>query len=123
MKEIASNIKKLSTGRSSPFRVSLFVLIPFIFTGFAVLAFLVAYYAGRASTMQLFLLGGAVIAFTAFSAVVVTFAVLSPVQKFVDEVESSPSFPKPPVQPETETKTRAHDEIGHFDVLGWESFF
>ena len=115
MKEIASNIKKLSTGRSSPFRVSLFVLIPFIFTGFAVLAFLVAYYAGRASTMQLFLLGGAVIAFTAFSAVVVTFAVLSPVQKFVDEVESSPSFPKPPVQPETETKTRAHDEIGHFD--------
>ena len=115
MKEITSNIKKLSIGRSSPFRVSLFVLIPFIFTGFAVLAFLVAYYAGRASTIQLFLLGGAVIAFTAFSAVVVTFAVLSPIQKFIAEVESSPSFPKPPVQPETETKTRAHDEISHFD--------
>lgn len=115
MKEIASNIKKLFTGRSSSFRVSLFVLIPFIFTGFAVLAFLVAYYAGKASTMQLFLLGGAVIAFTAFSAVVVTFAVLSPVQKFIDEVESSPSFPKPPVQPEPESKPLIRDEIGHFD--------
>lgn len=113
MKEIIPSIKKLSRGRSSPVRVSLFVLIPFIFTGFAVLAFLVAYYAGRASIIQLFLLGGAVIAFTAFSAVVVTFAVLSPVQKFIAEVESSPSFPKPPVQPET--KPRVHDEIGHFD--------
>jgi len=65
--------------------------------------------------VQLFLLGGAVIAFTAFSAVIVTFAVLSPVQKFVDEVESSPSFPKSPVQPEAETKRRGDDEIGHFD--------
>ncbi len=115
MKNIASNIKKLSTGRSSPVRVSLFVLIPFIFTGFAVLAFLVAYYAGRTSTIQLFLLGGAVIAFTAFSAVVVTFAVLSPIQKFIDEVESSPSFPKPSAQPDSGTKPKVHDEIDHFD--------
>ena len=115
MKDITSSIKKLSAGRSSPFRVSLFVLIPFIFTGFTVLAFLVAYYAGRASTIQLFLLGGAVIAFTAFSAVVVTFAVLSPVQKFVDEVESSPSFPKPPSESEPESKPKVNDEIDHFD--------
>ena len=54
MKNIVSKIK-LSRGRSSPVRVSLFVLIPFIFTGFALLAFIIAYYAGRASTVQLFL--------------------------------------------------------------------
>ncbi|HOQ43362.1 MAG TPA: sigma 54-interacting transcriptional regulator [Smithellaceae bacterium] len=115
MKETVSSIKKLFSGRSSPVRVSLFVLIPFIFTGFAVLSFIIAYYAGRASTFQLFLLGGAIIAFTAFSAIVVTFAVLSPVQKFIDQVESSPSFPKSPSQPEAESKPYARDELRYYD--------
>ena len=112
---IPKHLKKYFTGRSSPVRVSLFVLIPFIFTGFAVLAFIIAYYAGRASTFQLFLLGGVVIAFTALSAVVVTYAVLSPVQKFIDQVESSPSFPKPPSQPEAESKPYARDELRYYD--------
>lgn len=112
MKNIVSKIK-LSRGRSSPVRVSLFVLIPFIFTGFAILAFIIAYYAGKASTLQLFLLGGAVIAFTAFAAVVVTFAILSPVQKFIDQVESSPSFPKPMSKPES--KPYARDELRYYD--------
>jgi transcriptional regulator with GAF, ATPase, and Fis domain len=40
---------------------------------------------------------------------------LSPVQKFVDEVESSPSFPKPPSESEPESKPKVNDEIGHFD--------
>lgn len=115
MKETVSSIKKLFTGRSSPVRVSLFVLIPFIFTGFAVLAFIIAYYASRVSTLQLFLLGGAVIAFTALSAVVVTFAVLSPVQKFIDQVESSPSFPKPMPRPEQESKPYVRDELRYYD--------
>jgi len=116
MNRITEHFKKYFTGRSSsPVRVSLFVLIPFIFTGFALLAFIIAYYAGRASTVQLFLLGGAVIAFTAFSAVVVTFAVLGPVQKFIDQVESSPSFPKPPSQPEAESKPYARDELRYYD--------
>ena len=115
MKETVSSIKKLFTGRSSPVRVSLFVLIPFIFTGFAVLAFIIAYYASRVSTLQLFLLGGAVIAFTALSAVVVTFAVLSPVQKFIDQVESSPSFPKPLSKPAPESKPYTRDELRHYD--------
>lgn len=112
---ITEHFKKYFIGRSSsPVRVSLFVLIPFIFTGFAILAFIIAYYAGRASTMQLFLLGGAVIAFTAFSAVVVTFAVLGPVQKFIDQVESSPSFPKAPPSPEAESKPYARDELRYY---------
>lgn len=115
MKETVSSIKKLFSGRSSPVRVSLFVLIPFSFTGFAVLAFIIAYYASRVSTLQLFLLGGVVIAFTALSAVVVTFAVLSPVQKFIDQVESSPSFPKPPIQPKPESKPYARDELRYYD--------
>jgi len=115
MKEIISSIKKLSRGGSSPVRVSLFVLIPFIFTGFAILAFIIAYYASRVSTLQLFLLGGAVIAFTAFSAVVVTFAILGPVQKFIDQVESSPSFPKPLSNLETESKPYAHGEMRYYD--------
>lgn len=114
MQNIVSKIK-LSSRQSSPVRVSLFVLIPFIFTGFAVLAFIIAYYAGRASTLQLFLLGGAVIAFTALSAVVVTYAVLSPVQKFIDQVESSPSFPKPTIQPEAISKPYARDELRYYD--------
>jgi len=114
MKNIVSKIK-LSRGRSSsPVRVSLFVLIPFIFTGFALLSFIIAYYAGRASTVQLFLLGGAVIAFTAFSAVVVTFAVLGPVQKFINQVESSPSFPKAPSSPEAESKPYERDELRYY---------
>jgi len=115
MKEIVSNIKKLSSGHSSPVHVSLFVLIPFIFTGFALLAFVIAYYASRASTLQLFLLGGAVIAFTAVSAVVVTFAVLSPVQKFIHQIESSPSYPKEPPNPKPASKSYVHDEILHYD--------
>jgi len=115
MKDVVSNLKKLFSGHSSPIRVSLFVLIPFIFTGFAVLAFIIAYYASRVSTLQLFLLGGAVIAFTALSAVVVTFAVLSPVQKFIDQVESSPSFPKPLSKPAPESKPYTRDELRHYD--------
>lgn len=114
--KIIEHIKKIFKGHSSsPVRVSLFVLIPFIFTGFAVLAFIIAYYASRVSTVQLFLLGGAVIAFTALSAVVVTFAVLSPVQKFIDQVESSPSFPKAPPNFKPASKSYARDELRYYD--------
>jgi len=106
------HIKKRLTG-PSPYHVSLLVLIPFIFTGLAVLIFIIAHYTGRASMTQLMLLGAIVAGITAVFSVIITVIILRPIRRFIKAAEASPAFPKAP--PETELQKQ--DDITHFDYV------
>jgi len=112
--KIITHIKKKFTGRSSV-HVSLFILVPFIFTGFAILTFIIAHYTSSASMAQLLLLGGGVIIFTAFTAIAVTYTILNPIRKFIRKAEESPAFLKS--APESEPKPGRRDDISHFDYV------
>lgn len=112
--KVITIIKKYFAGRS-PVHISLFILVPFIFTGFAILTFIIARYTSSASMEQLLLLGGGVIVFTAFTAVAVTYAILNPIRKFIKEAESSPAFLKS--LPESKPEPGKRDDISHFDYV------
>ncbi|PKN20606.1 MAG: sigma-54-dependent Fis family transcriptional regulator [Deltaproteobacteria bacterium HGW-Deltaproteobacteria-6] len=106
-------IKKYFTD-NSPIHVSLLVMVPSIFTGIAILTFIVAHYTSNASIEKLLLIGSAVIVFTAVSAIIVTFAILRPVRKFIKAAEGYPVFPK---AAESESRARKRDDISHFDYV------
>ena len=108
------HIKKVLTGLP-PVHVSLLVLIPLIFTGLVILTFIVAHYTSNITSTKLMLLGGAVTVVTAFFSVIVTVVILRPVHKFIKEAESSPAFPRP--VKESETEVRRKDDISHFDYV------
>jgi len=108
------HIKKVLAGLP-PVHVSLLVLIPLIFTGLAILTFIVAHYTSNITSTKLMLLGGAVTVVTAFFSVIVTVVILRPVHKFIKEAESSPAFPRP--VKESETEVRRKDDISHFDYV------
>lgn len=88
-------VKKLkSLGNTIPAHISsLFVLIPFIITGFALLAFLVAYHGSAVLSERFLFWGGfAVVIFAASSGIAITVIILNPIRKFITTVHRSPTF-------------------------------
>lgn len=101
--------------RTASVHVSLLVMVPFIFTGIVVLTFIIAHYTGNIPSSRLLFLGGAVVAVTAFSSIIITFAILNPIRNFIKTAESLPAFPK--TAPESKPDHRKRDEISHFDYV------
>lgn len=99
-----------------PVHVSLFVLIPFIISGFALLAFIIAYQ-GRGAVNAPFLVwgGGAVILFAALSGIIITRAILVPVKRFIETVRNSPAFPREKAMGSSEALRRG--DFAHFDLV------
>lgn len=95
-----------------PFHVSLFVLVPFIFAGLALISFLVAWQATEG-----FWLWGAltVILFAALSGVAVTATLLRPLRNFVESLKQSPAFSMQSLEERSGFQGRS--DIGRFDAV------
>ena len=120
MKQIRQQIKKLFAGKSV-YRISLYVIVPFIFSGISTISFLIAfdianYYAHRDMATQgklvpwVFVIG--LLSF--LCGLLVIWLVLKPVKKFMKEAKELPVFPRTAMEDRTKG---AHDDIGHFSLV------
>jgi transcriptional regulator with GAF, ATPase, and Fis domain len=87
--------RQFSPGGFLPFHVSLFILVPFIFAGLALMAFLVA---GQVTGGYWIWGGFAVILFAALAGVAVTVALLRPLRKFLEDLRQFPVFPREAIE-------------------------
>lgn len=111
-------LKKIKyLGNTIPVHInSLFVLIPFIITGFALLAFLVAYHGSSVLSERFLFWGGvAVVLFAASSGIAITVVILNPIRKFINTVHRSPTFSKE--MSDSESSVARRRDLSRFDFV------
>jgi transcriptional regulator with PAS, ATPase and Fis domain len=107
--------------QKSRFQISLYVLIPIIFSGITVFAVIVTYQIVDfyqkypAETSWLLKTWGIGIAlFTFLCALLVTWIILRPIKKFIRDAENLPAFPKSQLQSAVDQKA---DDISQFNII------
>lgn len=121
MKQIRQQIKKLFAGKSV-YRISLYVIVPFIFSGISTISFLIAfdisaYYSHHGGmepqgTMAPWAIVMGLLSF--LCGLLIIWLVLKPVKKFVKEAKELPVFPRTAM---AEMTKGAHDDIDHFSLV------
>jgi len=114
--------KSVSTGYR--YRVSLYIIIPAIFSGISMLSFIIAFHAGDSSQLMAkhVIWGSVIFILTFLCGLLVVWLVLKPVKRFVKETEKLPVF-KEIIKEKRQTPD---DEIGYYgqilrevtDILG-----
>ena len=107
--------------QKSRFQVSLYVLIPIIFSGITVFAVIVTYqivdfhvkYPEETSWL-LKTWGVGIALFTFLCALLITWVILRPIKKFIRDAENLPAFPKTQLQSAVDRKA---DDISQFNLI------
>ena len=107
--------------QKSRFQISLYVLIPIIFSGITVFAVIVTYQLVdfyqkyQVDTAWMLRTWGIGIAlFTFLCALLVTWIILRPIKKFIRDAENLPAFPKSQLQSAVDQKA---DDISQFNII------
>lgn len=112
----AEEERRVLPGAGLPFHISLFILIPFIFVGIVLLAFLVAGHGDVVMPRGYWLWGTvAVLLLAAFSGVAIIATILNPLRKFVENLKQSPAFPREALEGREDLLKRT--DIGRFDAV------
>ncbi|HQL91621.1 MAG TPA: sigma-54 dependent transcriptional regulator, partial [Syntrophales bacterium] len=105
----------------SRFQISLYVLIPIIFSGITVFAVIVTYQIVDFYTKyqietpwMLRTWGIGIALFTFLCALLVTWLILRPIKKFIRDAENLPAFPKSQIQSAVDQKA---DDISQFNII------
>src|SRR5512137_2369279 len=107
--------------QKSRFQISLYLLIPIIFSGITIFAVIVTYqivdfYAKHNIEMPWLLKswGIGIGLFTFLCALLVTWIILRPIKKFIRDAENLPAFPKSQLQSAVDQKA---DDISQFNLV------
>jgi transcriptional regulator with PAS, ATPase and Fis domain len=107
--------------KKNRFQISLYVLIPVIFSGITIFAVIVTYqivdFYARYNVESPWLLkywGVGIGLFTFLCALLVTWMILSPIKKFIRDAENLPTFPKSQLQSAVDQKG---DDISQFNLI------
>jgi len=107
--------------QKSRFQISLYVLIPIIFSGITIFAVIVTYqiadFYAKYSIETSWMLrswGVGIALFTFLCALLVTWLILRPIKKFIRDAENLPAFPKSQLQSAVDQKA---DDISQFNLI------
>jgi len=121
MKRLKEIILNIADGKSRAYRISNYIIVPFIFAGISIMSFVVAYdltdyYGIHDSALQRTLIPWALIMgiLSFLCGFIIIRFVLKPVKKFVEETRELPLFKDVAVQ---ERMSETHDDTDHFDIL------
>jgi len=121
MKRLKKIIQPISDGRKKAYRISIYIIVPFIFAGISIISFLVAYdisdyYRIHDSAIQRALIPWVVIMgiLSFLCGFVIIRFVLKPVKKFVEETQELPLFRDVVVE---DRMSGGFDEIDNFDFV------
>jgi len=102
------------------FQVSLYILVPFITSGAALIWVLLtgqvirSLQASRSAEWGFFIWGVAVVVITYLLSLLITWLMLEPVNRFIKKAESMPVYPRPPAD---EEKPQNPDAISHYSQV------
>jgi len=108
------------TKRRKQFQISLYILVPFISSGIALLWVLLTERVlehiriSKTSAWSLFTWEVAVFILTYLLTLLITWLMLEPVSRFIKKAESLPVYPRPPVDKE---ESQATDNIAHYSKV------
>ncbi|NTV54516.1 MAG: sigma-54 factor interaction domain-containing protein, partial [Syntrophaceae bacterium] len=107
--------------QKSRFQISLYVLIPIIFSGITIFAVIVTYqivdFYAKYNVETPWLLkswGIGIALFTFLCALLVTWLILRPIKKFIRDAENLPAFPKSQIQSAVDHRA---DDISQFNLI------
>ena len=106
--------------KKKQFQISLYILVPFISSGIALLWVLLTdrvilhIQAGKVSGWTFFTWEVAVVVITYLMSLLITWLMLEPVSRFIKRAESLPVYPRPPVDKEESQTT---DNIAHYSKV------